>query len=150
MISPVILTLLLLNGVGIHPQSGSTQAEIAKSSGESGFECERGRVMSIDGSTPVANAVIVVREVKRSFPHAHVTIVRLEKGNVVAKLGVNGEGYVDLSSLKPGDYFLDLSVPEGKASSMVTISAGARDKSCTVELRVARVENALILSTRKL
>jgi hypothetical protein len=145
-----VALVLLSSGFG-RQQSGTISTDdIEKLQKESGFSCERGLVMGMDGTNPVANTAIMVHKAKRTFPYRGLTVMQYDIGKIVARLRTDRDGYVDLAPLKPGDYFFDLTVSEGKASSLFLGFAGSTDKKCTVELRVTRVEDALVLSTRRL
>jgi hypothetical protein len=150
MISVVTFALLLLNGAFSHLQYGLSQDDIVKWEKQSGLSCERARVISIDSTNPIPNALIVVREAKHIFPNPHITAMRLERGKVVAKLRADQDGYINLARLKPGDYYFELATPEGKVSSIFLGFGSSADKACTVELKVTQDDDGLFLATRRL
>jgi hypothetical protein len=71
--------------------------------------------------------------------------MRVQPGKRVAKLRVDQDGNFSFASLKPGDYFFEVSGPEGKAGTMIQIAKSGAEKPCKVELRVTRAEDGLFL-----
>ncbi|HKS82959.1 MAG TPA: hypothetical protein VJR23_15755 [Candidatus Acidoferrales bacterium] len=145
----VFLALTMLCGAPSGPQSGATsQSDMDKISQESQIDCAQGRVIGLDGVTPVRNAVIRVRRVKYTFPHPHLSTVNIQEGKEIARLRVDQEGHVNFSNLKSDEYFLDLSVPEGSVSSLFHGFGKLLKKDCTVDLQVTKIQDTLLLRKR--
>jgi hypothetical protein len=141
----------MLTGVASHPPSSAcSQEEIAGWDKESDSARERGRVRGFDGTNPVAKAPSIVREVKHSFPDPHLVDMHLGKGKVVAQLRVDRDEHTSFARLKPGVCDFELGVPAGKPGTKFLGFGSSSDKRCASELQVTRVEDVIILTTRRL
>ena len=145
----VFLVWTLLSGVPSGPQSGaSSQGEMDKISQESQIDCPQGRVIGLDGVSLVRHGMITVRKVRYKFPQAHLSVVSIQEGKVAARLPIDSEGHVKFSHLKSGEYFFDLSTPEGNVSSLLHGFGQSLKKDCTVDLQVTREQGELHLRKR--
>jgi hypothetical protein len=76
--------------------------------------------------------------------------MHLEKGKGVAQLRVDGDEPVSFAPLKPGVCDSELGVPAGKTSTKFLGFGSSSDNRYTSELQVTRVEDVIILTTRRL
>jgi hypothetical protein len=146
-----VILFLLLSTVANPQQSGTSSPEdVSKLHQEPPISCRYGRLLGLDGGSPIGSTQIYVREMKRTFPYAPLSVLSVEPGKAIAKLRVDQNGYFKFASLKQGDYYFELSTPEGKATSVVRLSEISREKRCAVEFQVTHVEGGLILTKRSL
>jgi hypothetical protein len=117
----------------------------AKSSDEEGISCPSGRLIGVNGTDPITNSSIVVREIKNKFTYTHTNIVTFEPGRVLTRLRVNRDGRFSMAALKAGQYFFEVKAPEGKASAVFLVSENVAEENCEIKFLITRIEGTLVL-----